>query len=431
MNTLISVLRIDQQGADREVVVATGRVRGPMANGDAPAQPRLPKLLAGRGLVILGLSSLAVAQPLLDLFGNNPEFFVAGDYGAGQIVWFAVIVTLVPPMIGTAVVVLASLVDRRAGVIAFAAVVAVFAAALALAIVRSLGIDPVVLVLGLAALGGVGAAFLVVRTQGFRLLACYLAVANVAFVGMFVFISPTADLIAGGSGDDVGSVRVPALQAPVVVIVLDELPAATIMRADGTINADRYPGFAELASVTTWFRNASSPHNLSHRAVPSILDGRVADDGALPIYADHPRNLFSLLGQQAPVFRYESLTDLCAPTICESRQRSQPLSQALHDASIVYGHRLLPGALRDRLTPIDNSWGDFGGEDVGGDVGGDFGGDEVARPSPGGAGEEDGAAAGATTIGRSSKTPTRGGRGSVPTSAARWGRPGCCAARST
>ena len=48
--------------------------------------------------------------------------------------------------------------------------------------------------------------------------------------------------------------------------------------------------------MSTWFRNASSQHNLTHRAVPSILDGRLAADGTLPTYADHPRNLFTLLG---------------------------------------------------------------------------------------------------------------------------------------
>ncbi|CAN5799151.1 hypothetical protein BH20ACT4_BH20ACT4_09600 [soil metagenome] len=337
-----------------------------MAHEQSAVQTRLSKVLLGRGLVILGLSGLAVAQPLLELFGDNPEFFVAGDYSSGQIVWFAVIITLVPPMVGSAVVGLASLVNRRVGDVAFAVVVAVFAAALVLAIVRSLGIDAVILVAGLALLGSAGVAFLVVRTQGFRLLASYLAAANLAFAGMFVFMSPTSDLIAGGAEGDLGSIQVPELRAPVVVIVLDEFPVATIMRSDGTINAERYPAFAELASVSTWFRNASSQHNLTHRSVPSILDGRLGEDGTLPIYRDHPRNLFSLLGQDVPGFRYESVTDVCAPSICASGQRGQPLSQALADASIVYGHRVLPSALRDGLTPIDDSWGDFGADDTGG-----------------------------------------------------------------
>ena len=60
--------------------------------------------LRTRSLVILGLSSLAVAQPLLDLFGRNPEFFVAGNYSTGQIVWFALLITLVPPLVGIAAI---------------------------------------------------------------------------------------------------------------------------------------------------------------------------------------------------------------------------------------------------------------------------------------------------------------------------------------
>jgi hypothetical protein len=134
------------------------------------------------------------------------------------------------------------------------------------------------------------------------------------------------------------------------------------MRADGSLNEERYPGFAELASVSTWFRNASSQYNLTHRAVPSILDGTLGDDDALPTWGDHPRNLFSLLGAEVPVHRYESVTDLCPPTVCEPPPR-QPLSQAIEDASVVYGHRVLPGALRDDLPAIDNSWGAYGAED--------------------------------------------------------------------
>ena len=39
------------------------------------------------------------------------------------------------------------------------------------------------------------------------------------------------------------------------------------------------------------------------------------------------------------------------------------LGQAFEDASIVYGHRLLPSTLRDGLPAIDNSWGSYGAAD--------------------------------------------------------------------
>jgi hypothetical protein len=315
-----------------------------------------------RAFIILGLSGLAVTQPLLDLFGQNPEFFVAGNYGRSQIMWFALLITVVPPLVGIGAVILAASVSRPFGTVVFAIVVIGMATAFGLALLRTLGLDQIVVVSALALLVGAGVALLVLRTRGTQLFLSYLAVANLFFLGSFLFLSPTSELVAGGPSGQIGEVDVPALRAAVVVIVLDEFPAATLMRDDGSLNEERYPGFAELASVSTWFRNASSQYNLTHRAVPSILDGRLADDDDLPTWGDHPRNLFTLLGQDVPVHRYEAVTDLCPPTVCEPPPR-QPLSQAIEDASVVYGHRVLPEEMRDELPAIDNSWGAYGAED--------------------------------------------------------------------
>lgn len=316
-----------------------------------------------RAFIILGLSGLAVTQPLLDLFGQNPEFFVAGSYGRSQIIWFALLIASVPPLVGVAATALASMVSRPLGTIVFAIVVTALATAFGLALLRTLGLDQIVAVLALALLVGAGVAWLVLRTRGAQLFVSYLAVANLLFLGSFFLLSPTSELVAGRSLGDVGDASVPALGGPVVVVVLDEFAAATLMRADGSLNEERYPGFAELASVSTWFRNASSQYNLTHRAVPSILDGTLGDDDDLPTWDDHPRNLFTLLGQDVPVHRYESVTDLCPPNVCEPPPR-QPLSQAIEDASVVYGHRVLPEELRDELPAIDNSWGAYGADDA-------------------------------------------------------------------
>jgi hypothetical protein len=325
------------------------------------------RTVRSRALVILGLSALAVTQPLLDLFGHNPEFFVAGRYSAEQIVWFALIVAFVPPLVGIIVVAVASLLGRPVGTVAYDATVALLATAMALATLRWLGVDRAVVMLALSLIAGAALTLFVVKTRGGTLLASYLAVANLVFVATFLFFSPTAQLVAGDSTPSAGDVNVPPLHAPVVVVVLDELPAATIMRGDGTINADRYPGFAKLASVSTWFRNTSTPHPHTPQAVPAILSGKVTNGSDLPTYGDHPENLFTLLGRDVPVHRYEAVTDLCPPDICIA-QPPQPLRQALQDASIVYGHRILPQELRNDLPPIDRSWGTYGSDtDTAGD----------------------------------------------------------------
>ena len=333
--------------------------------------------LRTRAFVILGLSGVAVAQPVLDLFGRNPEFFVAGRYSSSQIVAFALVVALVPPAGGIALTALAGTISRRAGDVVYAAVVAVLAAALMLAVLRTIGVDPAVVVFAAAAIVGAGLAALVLRTTGGRLLASYLAVANMFFVASFLFLGNTAQLVAGGGSGGIGDVDVPTLAGPVVWIILDELPATTFMRADGSINDERYPGFAELASVSTWYRNASSPFNLTHRAVPAQLTGTLGDDDDLPTAQSHPRSVFSLLGGDVPVARYESVTDMCPAAICDPGPR-RSLRQALKDASIVYGHRVLPQELREELPAINNSWGAYGAEDDGGSTdapGSDEGGD--------------------------------------------------------
>jgi hypothetical protein len=334
---------------------------------DDTAVEGLGRTLWTRTLVILGVSSVAVVQPLLDLFGNNPEFFVAGRYSATQIVVFALIITLVPPAVGIALVAAATAVNRVAGTISFSVVVGVFAVAFMMVLARTIGLDPAWIVFAAALALGAGLVVLVTRTKGGVMLARYMAAANVLFVALFMFMSPTSRLVAGGGPVDEGEVRLPTPTAPVVVIVLDELPAASIMRSDGSLNTDRYPGFAKLASVSNWYRNASSQYNLTAQAVPSMLSANLLDGEQLPTASDFPRNLFTLLGNDLPVELYESVTNMCPNSICGETSR-QPLRQALEDASVVYGHRMLPEELRDGLPDIDNSWGAYGAEDDGVEV---------------------------------------------------------------
>jgi hypothetical protein len=70
--------------------------------------------------------------------------------------------------------------------------------------------------------------------------------------------------------------------------------------------------------------------------------------------------------------------------VCEPPPR-QPLSQAIEDASVVYGHRVLPEQLRDDLPAIDNSWGAYGAEDDAADTS-----DEMVRQEAGAAADESG-----------------------------------------
>ena len=68
-----------------------------MPRVDWPA--RVPAWLGHEGLELVGLWTLAVAQPLLDLFGSAPTFFVANRMSDGEVLAFALIVCLLGPLV--------------------------------------------------------------------------------------------------------------------------------------------------------------------------------------------------------------------------------------------------------------------------------------------------------------------------------------------
>jgi hypothetical protein len=318
--------------------------------------------------VLFGLAGVAVTQPLLDLFGRNPTFFVAGHYETGQIVAFAVIVALVPGVVVFAVTTLPGLAFRRLADVWHTVGVALLAGLFGLVLCRTLHIDRLRYVLVAVLLLAATVALVERRSRTARQFLALLAAGNLAFVVLFLTASPTAELIgAPVAAGQRGRVELPPLDGPVVVVVLDELPVTSIMRGDGTINDTRYPNFARLAQRSTWFRDAASESQTTYVSVPTILTGVRSDNGLLPILADHPRNLFSLFGDRYPVNRYEVLTDLCPEDACERRPPS-PMRQLLDDASLVYRHRVLPHALRRDLPPIGTRWGNFG-ETVAGPAG--------------------------------------------------------------
>ena len=120
-----------------------------------------------------------------------------------------------PPLVGIAASRCATLINRRAGTIVFAIVVAALATAFVLALLRTFGVDRVVArrVLGAAGRRRRGGARRSARAAA-RLFVSYLAVANLAFLGSFLFLSPTSELIAGGDTGDVGEVVVPTPARP-------------------------------------------------------------------------------------------------------------------------------------------------------------------------------------------------------------------------
>ena len=102
----------------------------------------------------------------------------------------------------------------------------------------------------------------------------------------------------------------------VLFIVLDEAPLFPLLKTDGTINRDRYPGFASLADNSTWYRNMLTTAQRTTEAVPTILDGRWPTFQNYPYFKDHPKNLFTLLQDDKQLNVYQAITHLCPKNLC-------------------------------------------------------------------------------------------------------------------
>src|SRR5919197_6080189 len=69
--------------------------------------------LATNGLHLAVLSAFALAQPLLDILGHNPEFFAVRGSSSAEIVLLAVFLALVPPLVLVGAELLAATAGRR------------------------------------------------------------------------------------------------------------------------------------------------------------------------------------------------------------------------------------------------------------------------------------------------------------------------------
>src|SRR5439155_17454177 len=91
-----------------------GRARRGARGRDARALPRPPERVR-RFARLAGLSGVALAQPLFDLLGRNPEFFSVRGASSGEILVFALVLVLVPPAAFFALELAAGAVSKRAG----------------------------------------------------------------------------------------------------------------------------------------------------------------------------------------------------------------------------------------------------------------------------------------------------------------------------
>jgi len=272
-----------------------------------------------------------------------------------------VLISVMIPLAISAAIVLLIKVALTAGRTAFLTVATVLAGTFWLNIVEDWGIDSPSIAVVIALVIGLATVALFIFSRVIRGVVTALgAIAPVAVIVVFSLISPANGLILPSPesrASESASIENPA---PIVLIVLDELPVASLVDAEGSLLSDIYPNFGRLAERSVWFRNAVTVESNTHRSIPAMLSGRTSEADSLPIQADYPHTLFTLLADSYEIWAIEPVTELC-PSACHADPSSRQVSwdTITSDLMIVSLHLTLPRGWTGGLPPIDESWADF------------------------------------------------------------------------
>ena len=337
-------------------------------------QPSRLRALGVNFLHLAALSAFAVAQPLFDVLDESPEFFAVRGSSRQDIVLFALVVVLAPAAGLIAVEALAGLVARPLERILHLAFVAALAGTVVIHVLtESTDLSSTNVLIGLAAGAGVLAALLYRSFRPARSTLTVLAVAPLAFLGNFLFVSPVSALTLAEE-KEVALAEVDA-RTPVVMIVFDEFPTSSLLDGRGAIDPVRFPNFAALAEDSTWFRNATTVSYSTTQAVPAILTGIRPERSRAPTFANYPRSIFTLLGGDYRMNVVESVTHLCPRAVCEGAPPAEARGEApieaagdepsslYSDVGVVYLHLVTPPRLAETLPPITEQWMNFGSEE--------------------------------------------------------------------
>lgn len=268
-----------------------------MSSFSGTDRDRTDRVQAAAG--VLGLATLALAQPVFDAAASDFGLGVSGpSLSSGAGLWLGALgLTIVPAASLVVIVELGSLPFRRVAgrdprTPLYAVVVGLLAAVAVLFALGPLPDRPWAPVPALAA--GVAVGRLWARRKAVqRLLAL---VGWVAPLAPLLFLSgPQVRPLwsAGGERDAAVAEERIGKAVPVVVVVFEELPLATLLDPRGEIEEALFPNLAGLSRVATWHRGAVTPAYEADAAVRALVTGR--ESAGDLVLRGRRRHLFGLL----------------------------------------------------------------------------------------------------------------------------------------
>ncbi len=333
---------------------------GQVSGSGADARDNRPSLLLG-GAHLAALWALAFAQPMLDLLGENPDFFVARGNTSGQIILYALVLTLVPPLIGLALEALVRLVSRDVQWYLHLFLMGLLGACFVLQLIKNYFDWPAGVLIAISIAVSLAGVFLYARWRFPQAFMDVLSVAPIVILILFFGFSSTSRLVLPREQPDPVDVAI-GNPVPVVMVIFDEFPTGSLMTGQGKVDGSRYPAFAELAASSTWYKDATAAGAYTPLAVPAIFSGQKPNHENLPIAADFPHSIFTLLGGSYDLRVMEAATRICPDELCPDEgtsARDSSTSDLFSDLNVVSKYLLLPESMTRNLPDISNSFSGF------------------------------------------------------------------------
>jgi hypothetical protein len=310
---------------------------------------------------IVVLTGFAIAQPLFSLLAHSAGFFLLHRSKPADLLLLVALTYAVPAGVALLVEWPAMWKGPRAGMMAHHVLLSVLLTINMLPLARRTGL-PAIAALVLAAAAGVFLAVVYLRVRTWRFSLVYLSPTVLLFPALLLVFSPASAFFLPGRPPEKISARADN-PVPIVMVVFDEFPLASLLDKDGQVDAQAYPNFARLAREGTWYRNASTAGESTLLALPAILSGRYADPDKprLPDAQAYPYNLFTLLGGAYRLNVNENNTRMCPDELCagEDPPGSARIASLLEDAAVLSLYATLPADFTGPLPDITQSWGHF------------------------------------------------------------------------
>ena len=198
---------------------------------------------------LFALCGFAIAQPLLDVTGQSPDFFLFRRADRLDIVALVLGVILLPAVVIWGLEVAVGLVSEQVRRFLHLVAVAGMVTLVAIQVAKKLtGLRGPVMVTVALVVGGL-AAVAHARASWPRLWLRYLAPAPLVFALVFLLLSPSSRLVLPARAEpSAGPAPATAgAQPPLVMILFDEFPLSSLLNAKGEIDRRVYPNFAALA----------------------------------------------------------------------------------------------------------------------------------------------------------------------------------------